>query len=368
MQYLDAYTKIADEFRVRYWVGGLLTILCVVCVGWMLIGEVDDYMTTTTTPVLQVDKSNNKRLPINFDITLPHSSCYFTTIDVLDTTGEVNINIDATVQKTRLNVRQETLPSFVRYLRNKHKLHLPQRKGEDALDCPPCYEAEGVGPTCCYTCDDLRKVYRKIGKEIPRDAVQCTRDAQEQLARISQGEGCRINGTVWVNKVAGNFHIAPGTSEQHNLAHQHQSALDGRVAVNMTHVWNRLTFGDEFPNMPQPLGGRAKTDLHNNTMYQYFVQIVPMTYNAADGTRVKTHGYSVTEHERRGSSAPEDGVPGVFVLYDISPMEVIYEEHTGDFFHLLTGVCAIVGGMFTVFSLLDAFIFHSLTVISRHED
>ena len=47
---------------------------------------------------------------------------------------------------------------------------------------------------------------------------------------------------------------------------------------------------------------------------------------------------------------------GVFFNFDISPMAVIQREERKSFASFLTTVCAIVGGIFTVFSLLDGII------------
>jgi hypothetical protein len=41
---------------------------------------------------------------------------------------------------------------------------------------------------------------------------QCRREGFVQRLRDEQGEGCNIHGFVDVNKVAGNFHFAPGKS------------------------------------------------------------------------------------------------------------------------------------------------------------
>ena len=38
---------------------------------------------------------------------------------------------------------------------------------------------------------------------------------------------------------------------------------------------------------------------------------------------------------------------GMFVTYEISPLMVEVTEHRRSFTHFLTGVCAIVGGVFT---------------------
>jgi hypothetical protein len=48
---------------------------------------------------------------------------------------------------------------------------------------------------------------------------------------------------------------------------------------------------------------------------------------------------------------------GVFFTYEISPMLVIYTQRSKSFMHFLTGVCAIVGGIFTVAGMFDSVIY-----------
>ena len=52
-------------------------------------------------------------------------------------------------------------------------------------------------------------------------------------------------------------------------------------------------------------------------------------------------------------------LPGVFFIYDISPIMVKYTEKWTSFGHFLTSTCAIVGGVFTVAGLIDAAIYSS---------
>ncbi|KAJ8358863.1 hypothetical protein SKAU_G00153880 [Synaphobranchus kaupii] len=86
-------------------------------------------------------------------------------------------------------------------------------------------------------------------------------------------------------------------------------------------------------------------------MYQYFVKIVPTIYVKGDGEVVKTNQFSVTRHEKVANGLIGDqGLPGVFVLYELSPMMVKFTEKNRSFTHFLTGVCAIIGGVFTVTS------------------
>jgi hypothetical protein len=46
-------------------------------------------------------------------------------------------------------------------------------------------------------------------------SFQCKREGFVQRLKDEQGEGCNIHGFVDVNKVAGNFHFAPGKGLDH---------------------------------------------------------------------------------------------------------------------------------------------------------
>jgi endoplasmic reticulum-Golgi intermediate compartment protein 3 len=50
---------------------------------------------------------------------------------------------------------------------------------------------------------------------------------------------------------------------------------------------------------------------------------------------------------------------GVFFNLDISPMLVIYQETRPSFTSFLTGVCAIVGGIFTVAGIVDSVVYRA---------
>ena len=56
---------------------------------------------------------------------------------------------------------------------------------------------------------------------------------------------------------------------------------------------------------------------------------------------------------------------GVFFNYDISPMLIINREERKSFTHFLTGVCAIVGGIFTVAGILDGFIYNAEKTLKK---
>jgi hypothetical protein len=50
-------------------------------------------------------------------------------------------------------------------------------------------------------------------------------------------------------------------------------------------------------------------------------------------------------------------LPGIFFVYEISPFMIEAKGSTIPFTHLLTKLCAIVGGVLTVIGVLDSFVF-----------
>ena len=55
-------------------------------------------------------------------------------------------------------------------------------------------------------------------------------------------------------------------------------------------------------------------------------------------------------------------------MYDLSPMLVQMTEHRRSLTHFLTGVCAIVGGVFTVAGMLDGMLYHSTRALKKKID
>ena len=84
------------------------------------------------------------------------------------------------------------------------------------------------------------------------------------------------------------------------------------------------------------------------------------------GETISTYQFSVTEHYRRiepktmGLEAAQGVLPGIFVNYEPSPLRARIEEKRRSFFHFLTRVFAIIGGVFVVMGLVDAVLFRLL--------
>ncbi|XP_045151453.1 endoplasmic reticulum-Golgi intermediate compartment protein 3 [Echinops telfairi] len=242
-----------------------------------------------------------------------------------------------------------------------------------ALDVPaphllPC--------RCCNTCEDVREAYRRRGWAFknPDTIEQCRREGFSQKMQEQKNEGCQVYGFLEVNKVAGNFHFAPGKSFQQSHVHVHAVEIHdlqsfGLDNINMTHYIRHLSFGEDYPGIVNPLDHTNVTAPQASMMFQYFVKVVPTVYMKVDGEMLRTNQFSVTRHEKVANGLMGDqGLPGVFVLYELSPMMVKLTEKHRSFTHFLTGVCAIIGGMFTVAGLIDSLIYHSARAIQKKID
>lgn len=80
-----------------------------------------------------------------------------------------------------------------------------------------------------------------------------------------------------VNKVAGNFHFAPGRSYQQGSMHVHDIAVFGDAVMDFSHHINSLSFGKAYPGMKNPLdkvkASHAMQAGKPSGMYQYFLKV-----------------------------------------------------------------------------------------------
>ncbi len=178
---------------------------------------------------------------------------------------------------------------------------------------------------------------------------QCEREHYSKKLDEQRGQGCRIEGGFRVNKVVGNFHIAPGRSFSNGQMHVHDlnnylDVPEGQPGHTFSHTIHHLRFGPQVPeDVTRRLGSRGMpwTNHHANPLdhtdqmtddpafnYMYFVKVVSTSYlplswqaktnlisggedNSAlsdilpvgshgrgeDGS-LETHQYSVTSHKR----------------------------------------------------------------------
>eukprot|EP00286_Rhodomonas_abbreviata_P003700 CAMPEP_0181346718 /NCGR_PEP_ID=MMETSP1101-20121128/33479_1 /TAXON_ID=46948 /ORGANISM="Rhodomonas abbreviata, Strain Caron Lab Isolate" /LENGTH=297 /DNA_ID=CAMNT_0023458853 /DNA_START=623 /DNA_END=1516 /DNA_ORIENTATION=+ len=282
----------------------------------------------------------------------------------MDISGEHHIDVTHEVYKQRLDQDGNSVADMQR----EHDIHSNKSRVNAVLDgkheelvpaaCGSCYGAEENPGDCCNTCDQVRDAYRKRGWAFMNmeNIAQCKDEQFAVKLQEERHEGCRITGTLEVSKVAGNFHFAPGKSYSQIGIQLQEIIILQRTDYNVSHTINHLSFGTMYPGRVNPLDGIERICNDRSGMYQYFVKVVPTSYKYLNGTEVDTNQFSSTQHFRKLEGL-QRGLPGVFFFYDLSPIKATFQESSSSFLHFLTGVCAIVGGVFTVAGMLDSTIY-----------
>lgn len=361
---LDAYPKINEDFYSRTLSGGLITLVSSFVMLLLFFSELRLYIHPVTETQLVVDTSRGETLRINFDVTFPALPCSIISLDAMDISGEQHLDVRHDIIKKRLDSHGNVIESRQDGI-GAPKIEKPLQRHGGRLEhnetyCGSCYGAEVSDDDCCNSCEDVREAYRKKGWGLANPDLidQCKREGFVQQIKDEDGEGCNIYGFLEVNKVAGNFHFAPGKSFQQSGIHVHDLLAFQKDSFNITHKINRLAFGDYFPGVVNPLDSVHWTHNTPNGMYQYFLKVVPTVYTDLNGHIIQSNQFSVTEHFKSAGAGHFSTLPGVFFFYDLSPIKVTFKEEHVSFLHFLTNVCAIVGGVFTVSGIVDAFVYH----------
>nr|XP_054754031.1 endoplasmic reticulum-Golgi intermediate compartment protein 3-like [Lytechinus pictus] len=379
LRQFDAYPKTLEDFRVKTFGGAAVTIVSSIIMITLFISELNFYLTKEVIPELYVDATRGEKLKINMEIVFPKMACAYLSIDAMDISGEQQLDVDHNIFKRRIDKTGTPISEAEKEELGKKEEEESEKKEEDqkeekkVLDpnrCESCYGAETADLKCCNDCESVQEAYRRKGWAFsdPSNIEQCKREGFAEKMQSQKEEGCEVFGYLEVNKVAGNFHFAPGKSFQQHHVHVHDLQPYSGGKFNMTHHVKTLSFGMEYPGMENPLDKTKIIDVKGSSMFQYFVKIVPTTYTKLDQSITRTNQYSVTKHEKQVTtsfSTGEHGLPGVFVLYELSPLMVKYKEVNRSFMHFLTGVCAIIGGVFTVAGLIDSMIYHSAKAIQK---
>ncbi|BEI93144.1 uncharacterized protein CcaverHIS019_0507720 [Cutaneotrichosporon cavernicola] len=394
-QGLDAFGKTMEDVRIRTRTGALLTFISFSIILTSVLLEFVDYRRIRLEPSLEVDRSRGEKLVIEMDIEFPRVPCYMLSLDVMDLSGERQHDVSHEMSKQRISADGT-------YLEEKR---MGQLKGDveraaqnkDPNYCGSCYGASPPENGCCNSCEEVRQAYVRQGWSFvePDGIEQCVEEGWSEKMEQQNEEGCRLSGQVRVNKVIGNLHFSYGSTFMRRGMDVAQLVpyLQDRNHHDFGHRIFKFHFGaDVTPaekarmdpkerttrdrlRISDPLQGR-QNHRHNdksNFMYQIFVKVVSTTFVYLNGDEIPTNQYSVTSYERdlamgNRPSRDDDGrvtshhtqaIPGVFINYEISPMKVIHTETRQSFAHFVTSTCAIVGGVLTVASLLDAAIFNS---------
>ncbi|TMW65761.1 hypothetical protein Poli38472_008403 [Pythium oligandrum] len=358
---VDVYPKMHREFKVQTEFGATVSIVMAVVMIVLFLSELNAYLYVHTHEHMVVDSTINEKLQINVDMSFLAINCKDAHVNAMDVAGDLQMNMHQTIKKTRLdpNGRPIGKPISMVSSENAPKTQLPPGY------CGSCYDLpHPAGKKCCNTCDEVKEafIHNDLSLEDADQKEQCIREglAEEELAQ--EGEGCRFQGNMSVNRVAGNFHVALGRTFHREGRLVHQFRPGQELSFNASHIIHSLSFGTPYPGQVGPLDGTKKIAAQIGGVFQYFVKVVPTIYSDIS-SEVHSYQFSYTQQERymdpRGQLS---ALPGTYFVFDLSPFMVKVENDRVPLTHFLTKICAIVGGVVSIAGFVDSFMYNSLNV------
>eukprot|EP00244_Chara_vulgaris_P006329 TRINITY_DN2405_c0_g1_i1.p1 TRINITY_DN2405_c0_g1~~TRINITY_DN2405_c0_g1_i1.p1 ORF type:complete len:349 (+),score=58.76 TRINITY_DN2405_c0_g1_i1:109-1155(+) len=316
---LDAFPRTEDHLMQKTKSGAVVTIGGVLIMLVLFLHELRFYITPYEVQEMKVDVTRGEELRIHVNMTFPSLPCQVLSLDALDMSGKHEVDLDTNIFKIRLDrYGREYHAEMVTDL-NEKRAH-GHNHDQDEDDEPIHSSLESIG--------EIRRA-------------------------LDAHEGCRLHGYLDVQRVAGNFHVSVHGMSYFVLS----KVFDDVGMINVSHHIHKVSFGPEFPGIVNPLDGfvrmldgRGNPPMDSGT-FKYFLKIVPTVYRNVKGKETSTNQYSVTEYFTRAKK--DSTIPAVYFLYDLSPITVTITETRRNFFHLITRICAVIGGAFAVTGMLD---------------
>ncbi|OZJ03391.1 hypothetical protein BZG36_04000 [Bifiguratus adelaidae] len=292
--HFDAFPKVETENQAKSEKGGAVTVMLVIMLSLLVLGEIIDYRRLTNTYEFLVDPQVVTEIQINVDMTVA-MPCAVLTVDL----------------------RDESMAG----------MHLSQN-----LQMTPAVFQKGSAKQLGAVKTKKMRVH-KIIKDAKKTA--------DESVSFEESNGCRISGHFQVNKVAGNLHITA-------LGHGYGQFHTEHSAINFTHRIDEFSFGPFYPSLVNPLDNSVEMSESNFESFQYFISVVPTVYVDYRDNVLLTNQYSVTDYRKSFDPAKQQDhlVPGIFFRYEIEPISVRIRERRKAFTNFLVRLCGIIGGAF----------------------
>ncbi|CAN0879735.1 Endoplasmic reticulum-Golgi intermediate compartment protein 3 [Linum grandiflorum] len=332
---LDAFPRAEEHLLQKTRSGALVSIIGLVIMATLFLHELSYYLQTYKVHQMSVDLTRGQTLPIDVNITFPSLPCDVLSMDAVDMSGKNEVDLDTSIWKVRLNSHGQVIGT--EYLTNLvEKEHSHKHDAKDHQD-------------------DLDQQLHMQGFDEEAEIM-----IKKMKQALTNGEGCRIYGTLDVQRVSGNFHISV-----HGLnIFVAQMIFGGSKHVNVSHIINNLSFGPNYPGIQNPLDGTERILHDTSGIFKYYIKIVPTEYRYISKEVVPTNQFSVTEYFSLIKDFDRSW-PGVYFMYDFSPITVTIKEEKRHFLHFITRLCAVLGGTFALTGVLDRWMFRIVESVTK---
>jgi hypothetical protein len=337
VQAFDAFPKTKPSYTQQTSNGGVWTVILAIASVLLTWTELQRWWAGETTHAYAVEQGIGHDLQINLDVVVK-MKCADLHVNVQDASG------DRILAGLALKKDPTLWSEWVTW--EKHTLGATKKERINLADIGE-YQEEDVH-------DYIGAAHgNKKFKKTPR------------VPRRTVADSCRVFGNIEGNKVQGDFHIT-ARGHGYNDFGEH---LDHK-AFNFSHHVNELSFGPFYPSLTNPLDNTFAVTNNNFHKFQYYVSVVPTIYttdakslrrvdkhaespsSGEDGLKkhpkrysrntVFTNQYAVTEQSHAVSDV---AIPGVFVKYDIEPIQLTIAEEWSSWPALFIRLVNVISGV-----------------------
>ncbi|KAH0879887.1 hypothetical protein HID58_067281, partial [Brassica napus] len=332
---IDAFPRAEDHLLQKTQSGAVVSIVGLFIMATLFLSELSYYLNTLTVHQMSVDLKRGETLPIHVNMTFPSLPCDVLSMDAIDMSGKHEVDLDTNIWKLRLNSHGHIIGTeYISDLVEKEHDHSSHKHDEHKN------ETEALN---LLGFDEAAETMIKKVKQA-----------------LADGEGCRVYGVLDVQRVAGNFHVSV-----HGLnIYVAQMIFGGSKNVNVSHMIHDLSFGPKYPGIHNPLDGTNRILHDTSGTFKYYIKIVPTEYRYLSKDILTTNQYSLTEYYTP-MNAFDRTWPAVYFLYDLSPITVTIKEERRSFVHLITRLCAVLGGTFALTGMLDRWMFRMIEYFTK---
>lgn len=327
----DLFQKITTKEIIQPTItGALISILGICLIFFLILKETIDYMSPTLKKetLIYQDKLTTEKIKVNFSMKFFDLPCPIISIDQEDTVGAHYVNIIDNIEK-------------IRFTKENKKI---------------------IGNYSPFNLDIVQK-------------------------SIKNGEACYVNGHITINKAPGDIHFS--FHEFRNVWEFLVERPEYYSKINLSHKIYSLSFGDKKINSEilEKFGLNDYTQhfmgseismpdyIHNDGIkynYDYYIKLIPHVFvDEVMGKEYFTYQYSLS-HKKNIVEEVEIEMPIVKIDYDISPITLKITLHKKHFTKFLIHICALVGGVFVVFSIFNSiivylFLDNSMLIEDKHK-
>ena len=236
-----------------------------------------------------------------------------------------------------------------------------------ALDAPPAADAAaaaaapGARQLLFDTAPEPRAIDREAAAASAKAAQEARRAHAAQEARHSAWEAGLLGSSRAYWEALKQRRAQLRAKDPAQLLASDRAAVERRNGALLPLFERRDDLEDHYDHLAR---STHVTQYRRSTL-EHHLKVIPMLYATPDADA----GYSAAAHFFEYTVADREtmrgGVPCALFSYEVSPVRMVFRHKREPLADFVTQLCAVVGGVLTVTSLLDGWLFSTSDAIRR---